>query len=170
MLPFAPVFIGHHSVAEDTETHQLGIDTNDSIPDEQHIFANREQPIGMMRVETADRTIDGYMIDLRYARSLISRDLNFNTGVYRDEDPNDEYKTVPVLAAIFRDPESDALLLRSKHREPLKGFAVSLMQYVDTERLQRGLEVSNREDGSAKQSDQNVRFSARPQESTPDAD
>lgn len=142
IVPFMPVFVQHYSVIEDPKTGQLGVDTNDLLPDENSLgFGANSEPIGLMRVDSTDNMINGYVLDLRYARKLMQRPLDFDNSVYKDEDPNELHKTRPALGAIFYDPEMEYLRLRGKHRDQLKDFAVWLMSYVDVERAKRGASV-----------------------------
>jgi hypothetical protein len=178
VVPFEPLFIRHYSVIEDPKTWQLGIDTNDSLPDDVNSgFGDGPEPIGLMRVESVDDAVRGYVVDLRYARRFVQRPLDFDYTIYKDEDPNTLHKTVPVLAAIFHDPEREQLRLITKHGDALKGFAIGLMQFVDVERAKRGasvwahttpspLETEKKSPGTAL----NAQFSSPPAEAKPNDD
>lgn len=142
VLPFEPLFVSHFSIIEDPKTWQLGVDSNDPLPEEGKVkFEDGPEPIGLIRIESSDNSMSGYLVDLRYAAKLIQRPLDFDYSVYKDEDPNVLHKTEPVLGAIFHDPEQEKLRLRTKHTDALKGFAVGLMTFVDLERAKRGASV-----------------------------
>jgi hypothetical protein len=176
VVPFEALFVKHFSVVEDPKTWQLGVDTNDPLPDSTDMaFENGPEPIGLMRIASLEDTISGYLIDLRYARKLIQRPLDFDYSVYRDEDPNMFHKTVPVLGAIFHDPEQERLRLRTQHKDFLKGFAVGLMSFVDVERAKRGVTVWAHTTPSELErpntvTNLGVAFSSGQQETKPDTD
>jgi hypothetical protein len=176
VVPFEPLFIKYFSVVEDPKTWQLGIDTNDPLPEETSMeFGQGPDPIGLMRIETLDDAVNGYLIDLRYARKFVQRPLDFDYSVYKDEDPNLTHKTVPALGAIFHDPELERLRLISKHQDALKGFAVGLMKFVDVERAKRGASVWAHTadlppEKTAEPTALDVKFSAQTQEAGPEVE
>lgn len=145
LLPFEPVFVAHVSVVRDPKSGQMGIDTNDPIrnPEPGKPFGQPE-PLGLMRVffephDKEGKYIDGYLLDLRYKDHLVARELNFDNTSYKDEDPNDTYKTVPALGAVFA--EESGLEFRCQYDKMLGRYAVSLLEYVDAERRKRGVSV-----------------------------
>lgn len=175
MMPFMPQFVYHYSVIEDPKTQQLGVDTNDLLPEESGLsFGDASEPIGLMRIDSTDSKIRGYLIDLRYSRKLMQRPLDFDNSVYKDEDPNELHKTVPALGAIFHDPEMECLRLRSKYRDELKHFAVWLMSYIDNERAKRGASVWAHTSPAKKPTSETlgmgVQFSSPSQEAKPDSE
>lgn len=139
-----PAFANYNSVVEDPKTGQLGLDTNDPLPyDDNLFFEGPRQSVGIMRYAAADLRPSGFLVDMRYAQTTLSRALDFDQAVYQNEDPNERFRTEAPLGVIFADPDSGELSLRSPYRNDarVQHFAQSLMQFVDAERAKRNAEV-----------------------------
>lgn len=167
-----PVFVNYGSVIEDPKRAVFGLDTNDPIPDQQSLRFTRPEPVAVMRYESEDLNVRGFVVDMRYAEITIKRELDFEN--MDDDESTNPFKTVPPLGLIFIDPETSLLSFRSEHRksEHLMSFVESFMHYVDNERARRGGRViAGNSDSEPKPAvstaNLNIEFSAQNGESTP---
>jgi hypothetical protein len=145
LLPNDPVFINFQSVVTDPNSKDIGIDTKDFVPHQPDLDHVKMLPIGLLRVCFADLQIDGFIVDLRYARQLKQRVLGFDGGEVNEEiaQQNKEVKTVPPLGVIFNGMKPGSLDLRSRKGMwlTLRPDAEALAEFVDTERRKRGISV-----------------------------
>lgn len=127
ITPGEPTWVHYASVIHDPKTGDIGLDTNDRLPLPNELAPHPHIGVMLVNYLHEGQNQQGYLADLRFVRTLVERELDF-------DDPSEDmqnYKTAPVLGAVFADDDAQLYFRARRDRALLQPFAASMLEAFD---------------------------------------